>query len=117
MGAETRLEEKLLHTKMNIADFKKEQFDKQRADSDAKMKQIDAAIEAKELVILQKRLEEHYGLMMNFIRTRAEPTIFYLPAKHIPETEAMLKETRSAIRRKISSLKITLQPLHADEDE
>merc|ERR1712176_625721 len=81
------------------------------------MSQLDRAIEAKELVLLRKRLEDHYKLMMNFIRTKAEPTIFYLPAKHIKITEAMLEDTRSAIKRKIASLKIELQPAPDDDDE
>merc|ERR1712217_194934 len=59
----------------------------------------------------------HYGLMMNFIRTKSEPTIFYLPAKHIKTTEAMLEDTRAAIKRKIGSLKYELQPEEPEDDE
>merc|ERR1712151_868595 len=69
----------------------------------------------KELVLLQKRLEGHYGLMMNFIRTKSEPTIFYLPAKHIKATTTLLEDTRTAIKRKIGSLKYELQPEEDDE--
>merc|ERR1712056_37102 len=82
-----------------------------------KMSQLDKAIEAKELVLLRKRLEDHYKLMMNFIRTKSEPTIFYLPAKHIKTTEAMLQDTRAAIKRKIGSLKYELQPEEPEDDE
>merc|ERR1712137_1421636 len=49
--------------------------------------------------------------MMNFIRTKAEPTIFYLPAKHTKDTDHVLEETRAAIKHKIASLKVQLQPL------
>jgi len=62
-----------------------------------------------EMLRLQRRLESHYSLMMNFIRTKAEPTIFYLPAKHIKETEQALEETRAAIKHKIASLKEVLE--------
>merc|ERR1712050_619810 len=62
-----------------------------------------------ELLLLQKRLEGHYSLMMNYIRTKAEPTIFYLPAKQTKETEFALEETRAAIKHKIASLKVQLQ--------
>merc|ERR1719215_1043001 len=72
---------------------------------------IEKTIEEKELLLLQSRLEMHYSLMMNFIRTKASPTIFYLPAKHTKATEAALEETRKAIRRKIASLKVQLQTL------
>lgn len=64
-----------------------------------------------EILLLQRRLEGHYSLMMNFIRTKAEPTIFYLPAKHTKDTDHVLEETRTAIKHKIASLKVQLQPL------
>jgi len=63
----------------------------------------------KEMVQLQRRLEAHYGLMKHFIRTRAEPTIFYLPVKHTPKTKRFLEETKAAIQQKIVSLKSHLQ--------
>merc|ERR1719436_907959 len=52
--------------------------------------------------------------MLNFIRTKTEPTIFYLPAKHTRDTEQMLKETRAAIKQKIASLKLQLQPMNSE---
>lgn len=70
---------------------------------------IDRAIQEKEMLLLQQRLEGHYMHMKNFIRTQVEPTIFYLPAKHTPETERFLEETRVAIEQKIRSLKTHLQ--------
>lgn len=71
---------------------------------------------AKEMKALQGRLEVHYSSMKNYIRTRAEPTIFWLPAKHNSRTKAELEETRSAISQKIASLKVHLQATAADED-
>jgi len=73
--------------------------------------------EAKEMQNLQKRLEFHYSSMKNFIRTRAEPTIFYLPKKHNSESKRQLEETRTAIGQKISSLKVHLQSTAASDDE
>jgi len=67
------------------------------------------ASEKKELAQLRKNLETHYSCMTNFIRTKAEPTIFYLPVKHTPDTESKLEETRGALRHKISSLKAQLR--------
>mmetsp|Transcript_6529 Transcript_6529/g.16251 ORF Transcript_6529/g.16251 Transcript_6529/m.16251 type:complete len:156 (-) Transcript_6529:167-634(-) len=58
-----------------------------------------------EMLSLQQRLEGHYSDMKNFIRTRAEPTIFYLPKKHTSKTEKSLAETRTAIEQKIRALK------------
>eukprot|EP00435_Cladocopium_sp_Y103_P050077 s2663_g15.t1 len=53
---------------------------------------------------LELRLAEHYSHMMNFIRTRGEPILFYLPAKHNAETQKCLEETQRTIRRKIEML-------------
>merc|ERR1712232_971778 len=64
----------------------------------------------KEMVELRRRLEAHYALMKNFIRTRSEPTIFYLPAKHTAMTQEYLEETHVAIQQKIASLKAHLHP-------
>merc|ERR1719409_913108 len=75
------------------------------------MVSIEKQIAEKELLLLQRRLESHYSLMMKFIRTQAEPTIFFLPTKHNKETEAKLEDTRGAIKKKIASLKTHLQPL------
>lgn len=74
-----------------------------------------AKAQAVEMKALQRRLETHYSSMKNFIRTRAEPTIFYLPAKHNSETRKQLEETRSAIGHKISSLKVHLQSVGVEE--
>jgi len=74
-----------------------------------------AKAQAKEMKALQRRLEAHYSSMKNYIRTRAEPTIFYLPAKHNSETRKQLEETRSAINHKITSLKVHLQAADAED--
>lgn len=87
------------------------------AESKRQREEEDAKAEAKEMQSLQRRLEAHYGSMKNFIRTRAEPTIFYLPAKHNSESKRELEETRAAISQKIASLKVHLQTVPADDDE
>jgi len=76
----------------------------------------DSSTQEKEMQLLQRRLEGHYAHMKNFIRTQAEPTIFYLPARHTPTTQRYLEETRLAIEQKIRSLKVHLQCTGADED-
>jgi len=109
--AQERIQEKLSLSKMNIKEFRKSQFEQRKKEEEAKVAQIEKNIEEMELLLLQKRLEGHYSLMMNFIRTKAEPTIFYLPAKHTKDTELALEETRAAIKHKTASLKVQLQPV------
>ncbi|CAK9010519.1 unnamed protein product [Durusdinium trenchii] len=65
---------------------------------------------------LELRLAEHYGNMMNFIRTRAEPILFYLPAHHTPETQKCLEETQETINRKIQVLATHFQTGGAQAD-
>merc|ERR1712187_28926 len=96
LKAQERTEERLQKEKLNIQEIRKQQFEQQKKDEELKMSMIEKQIEEKELLLLQRRLERHYSLMMNFIRTQAEPTIFFLPAKHNKETEGKLEETRAA---------------------
>ena len=65
---------------------------------------------------LELRLAEHYSHMMNFIRTRGEPILFYLPAKHNAETQKCLEETQRTIRRKIEMLPTHLRGAGDEED-
>jgi len=112
--AHQRIEQKLSQTKMTGLEMRRQQFELQKREEESRAAAIDKKIEEKELLLLQKQLEAHYSRMMNFIRTKAEPTIFFLPAKHTSETERMLEETREAIRHKVASLRVELKPLNPD---
>jgi len=109
MAALAKVDEKVNLTKMNIKEFRKGQFSTNMVEEKAKLVEIEKMIGEKEKLLLQRRLEQHYGLMMNFIRTKAQPTIFFMPAKHTRDSEKQLEETRAAIKHKISSLKVQLQ--------
>lgn len=41
---------------------------------------------------------QHFG---NYIQTKTKPQLFYLPAKHTPETEKKLQETKDKFRCKM----------------
>lgn len=109
-----KVEAKVNMNRMNIKEFRRGQFAQQMKEEEVKAKELDKMIAEKELLLLQRRLESHYGLMMNFIRTKAQPTIFFLPAKHTRDTEKQLEETRAAIKAKIASLKVQLQQVEED---
>lgn len=113
--AMARTEEKISVSKMNIKEFRKEKFDQMMKEEEEKCTAIEKAIEEKEGLLLQRRLESHYGSMLNFIRTKTEPTIFFLPAKHVKETEKALEETRVAIKHKLASLKAQCKPEDSEE--
>jgi len=111
-----RVEEKVNMNRMNIKTFRSSQYAKQIEEEQTKISEIDQQIAEKELLLLQRRLESHYSVMMNFIRTKAQPTIFFMPAKHTRDTEKQLEDTRTAIKHKISSLKVQLHKTEDDVD-
>lgn len=78
---------------------------------------VDQARVEREMAMLQHRLEAHYSLMKNYIRTRTEPTIFYLPVRHTKETKQALQETREAIESKVASLRAHLRAEDDGEEE
>jgi len=110
-----RVEEKVNLSRMNIKEFRKGHFEQQMKEDQEKVAEIEKQLAAKEVLLLQRVLESHYSNMMNYIRTKAQPTIFFLPAKHTKDTEKQLEETRSAIKNKIASIKVQLQ--QEDEEE
>jgi len=78
----------------------------------AEQRQRDEALrrlQAREMQFLNQRLNKHYNHMRNFIRTKSEPTIFFLPKKHNPVTLQLLQDTRDDIDRKLEILKEDLQ--------
>eukprot|EP00927_Polykrikos_kofoidii_P075506 TRINITY_DN7174_c0_g1_i2.p1 TRINITY_DN7174_c0_g1~~TRINITY_DN7174_c0_g1_i2.p1 ORF type:complete len:504 (-),score=89.73 TRINITY_DN7174_c0_g1_i2:177-1688(-) len=89
---------------------REELFHRQK-EAEARSQELEKKIYQKEMSLLQHRLEAHYSLMKNFIRTRSEPTIFYLPVKHTPKTERYLEESKAAIDQKILSLRTHLQTM------
>ncbi|CAK9050382.1 Hypothetical protein (Fragment) [Durusdinium trenchii] len=102
----SRVEEKVNLSRMNIKEFRKGEFEKQLVEEQAKVAEIEKQLEEKEVLLLQRRLENHYSLMMNFIRTEVQPPIFFLPAKHTRDTEKMLDATRAGIKKKIATLRM-----------
>ncbi|CAJ1361704.1 unnamed protein product [Effrenium voratum] len=101
----SRVEEKVNLSKMNIKEFRKGHFEKQLVEEQAKVAEIEKQLEEKEVLLLQRRLENHYSIMMNFIRTEVHPPIFFLPSKHTRDTEKQLEATRASIKTKIAELR------------
>lgn len=62
------------------------------------------AEEEAELKDMYTRLAKHYECMGHFIRTKVEPTIFYIPAQHNSKTRKLLAETQEAISGKVRGL-------------
>mmetsp|Transcript_60248 Transcript_60248/g.111711 ORF Transcript_60248/g.111711 Transcript_60248/m.111711 type:complete len:311 (-) Transcript_60248:115-1047(-) len=99
-----------------MQDVKRKELEEAKERATEKISEVVKQINDKELVLLQHKLEHHYSLMGNFIKTKTSPTIFYMPAKQTEETERLLEDTRAAIDNKISALQVpgALAPLPAD---
>lgn len=107
--AMSRVEQKVNVSRMNIKSLRKDEFEKQLVDEQAKVAEIEKQLEAKEVLLLQRQLEHHYSLMMNFICTEVHPPIFFLPAKHTRDTEKQLDKTRAGIKKKIATLRLNFR--------
>eukprot|EP00434_Breviolum_minutum_P009010 symbB.v1.2.007934.t1/scaffold495.1/size259991/18 len=105
----SRVEEKVNVSRLNIKEFRKGEFEKQLVEEQAKVAEIEKQLEAKEVLLLQRRLENHYSLMMNYICTEVHPPIFFLPAKHTRDTEKQLDNTRAGIKKKIATLRLSFR--------
>jgi len=116
-AVQDRVEEKLQLSKLNIKEFRKSQFEAQKKEEEIKASALEKEIEDKVQQLLQRDLESYYSTMKNFIRTKAEPPIFYLPAVHTKETEHALEENRASIKHKIASLRVQLPLLTQDDGE
>jgi hypothetical protein len=66
--------------------------------------------------VLLKRLAKHYQCMGNFIRTKVEPTIFYLPAHHTSRTRKLLEESKDAIAQKVKGLEAQAAAVGRERD-
>lgn len=106
--AEEKSALKVVDDKSRAQETRAESIKERQEEERAKATKLEKDIAEKELLLLHRNLEKHYATMMNFIRTNAEPTIFFLPAKHNKETESKLKDTGKAIKHKISSLKVQI---------
>lgn len=112
---EKRMEELAKNQRDRVGELREQKIREQEEELErAKEKRRDALDRRRDAQDLRKRLENHYGRMRHFIRTRAEPTIFYLPAKQTNLTTELLDDTRQAIDSKIDSLKETIKESEED---
>ncbi|KAF4684523.1 hypothetical protein FOZ60_007737 [Perkinsus olseni] len=68
------------------------------------MEQVLKEMEAKKIELLKIRLQSHYKQMTGFIRTNAQPSVFYLPKHHNSESKELLEQTKQQIEQKIASI-------------
>jgi len=101
---EERVDQKLKYERKNLAELRRRELKEKKQNDVKRIREVQREITAKELELLKLNLENHYTRMMNFIRTRSEPTLFWLPSVHCDQSRALQEETRAAIEHKIESL-------------
>jgi len=99
-----RVDQKLKFERRNLAELRRRELKEKKQNDVKRIREVQREITVKELELLKLNLETHYTRMTNFIRTRAEPTLFWLPAIHCEESRTVQEETRAAIEHKIESL-------------
>ncbi|CEL95988.1 unnamed protein product [Vitrella brassicaformis CCMP3155] len=109
MARHRMLEEKAVakaHTQeLTLKENARKEAEDRRASDQQRLSELARELHKKELELRNEKLSIHFSKMRNFIKTRAQPTIFYLPAKHNGVTERLLTDTKMAIERKLEALK------------
>eukprot|EP00914_Ancora_sagittata_P003094 GHVO01006432.1.p1 GENE.GHVO01006432.1~~GHVO01006432.1.p1 ORF type:complete len:104 (-),score=14.82 GHVO01006432.1:267-554(-) len=90
---------------------------KKKKDDVERCRRVEREITLKETQLLRLNLETHYKRMAQFIRTRAEPTIFWMPAEHNERTQLLQDETAAQIESKIKHLVTHLPEATVEEKE
>ncbi|KAJ6309094.1 hypothetical protein OIU76_018646 [Salix suchowensis] len=89
-----RAEQKAREESERLRQQEREQIAEQRKKDLTLRARIAAKAEEKKLELLFLRWSEHHKKLSNFIRTKAEPLIYYLPKKPLEKDAAVLDQQR-----------------------
>jgi len=101
MEIDKRLEQTKVEDRERMFQHKHEMFEKRREEEIEIKKQR----RAKAIEFDANEKEAHFRRLQRFIQTQAKPPLFYLPAKHTPETEKLLDESSKSIEALIEKLR------------
>jgi len=68
-------------------------------------------------VEIHQEWERSHQHLSNYIQTKTKPNLFYLPAKHTPETEKRLQETKDKYRLIVAEKRAKVQKELSEIDE
>lgn len=85
-----------------------------RREKQAQIRRIEHKLLRVEIHQDWERSHQHLG---NFIQTKTKPHIFYLPAKHYPESEKRLQETKDKYRLIVAEKRAKVQKELSEIDE
>eukprot|EP01053_Blabericola_migrator_P008485 Blabericola_migrator_1__8484@NODE_4423_length_1168_cov_164_445958_g2735_i0_p1_GENE_NODE_4423_length_1168_cov_164_445958_g2735_i0NODE_4423_length_1168_cov_164_445958_g2735_i0_p1_ORF_typecomplete_len304_score74_45Pinin_SDK_memA/PF04696_13/1_8e04Pinin_SDK_memA/PF04696_13/2_6e17GIT_CC/PF16559_5/1_8e03GIT_CC/PF16559_5/1_9GIT_CC/PF16559_5/5Hamartin/PF04388_12/1_6RSB_motif/PF16294_5/1_8e04RSB_motif/PF16294_5/3_3e03RSB_motif/PF16294_5/3_4_NODE_4423_length_1168_cov_164_445958_g2735_i01511062 len=110
-----RVQEKLEKGKAALTVARLQTLKETEAALKEKLRHIQWEISCRETLSLRYQLELHYTHMQGFIKTAAEPTLFWIPRVHNKESRLLQQETGAQIEKKIRSLQEQLKPLTYEE--
>lgn len=110
-----RVEEKLEREKTALAEARVQTLKETEAALREKLRRVQWELSCRETLCLRYQLEIHYTIMQGFIKTTAEPTLFWVPRVHNEETRNLQKETAAQIEKKIKSLHEQLRAVPYEE--
>eukprot|EP01056_Protomagalhaensia_sp_Gyna25_P005775 Protomagalhaensia_sp_Gyna_25__5774@NODE_842_length_2521_cov_412_135375_g664_i0_p1_GENE_NODE_842_length_2521_cov_412_135375_g664_i0NODE_842_length_2521_cov_412_135375_g664_i0_p1_ORF_typecomplete_len379_score81_49Pinin_SDK_memA/PF04696_13/1_8e03Pinin_SDK_memA/PF04696_13/1_2e16YlqD/PF11068_8/70YlqD/PF11068_8/0_14LIN52/PF10044_9/42LIN52/PF10044_9/1_6GIT_CC/PF16559_5/2_3GIT_CC/PF16559_5/10DUF5398/PF17376_2/14DUF5398/PF17376_2/67Exonuc_VII_L/PF02601_15/1e03Exonuc_VII_L/PF02601_15/0_049_NODE_842_length len=110
-----RVEEKLEKEKTALAVARLQSLKEQESSLQEKLRHIQWELSCRETLCLRYELELHYTMIQGFIKTAAEPTLFWMPRMHNRVTRVLQQETAAQIEKKIRSLQEQLKPLSFEE--
>eukprot|EP01055_Gregarina_sp_Pseudo9_P003580 Gregarina_sp_Pseudo_9__3579@NODE_373_length_3017_cov_31_577233_g352_i0_p2_GENE_NODE_373_length_3017_cov_31_577233_g352_i0NODE_373_length_3017_cov_31_577233_g352_i0_p2_ORF_typecomplete_len295_score62_32Pinin_SDK_memA/PF04696_13/5_7e02Pinin_SDK_memA/PF04696_13/2_8e03Pinin_SDK_memA/PF04696_13/2_2e17GIT_CC/PF16559_5/1_3e02GIT_CC/PF16559_5/0_00064GIT_CC/PF16559_5/2_8e02Prp19/PF08606_11/4_2e02Prp19/PF08606_11/0_15MAM1/PF10434_9/0_22PG_binding_2/PF08823_11/3_1PG_binding_2/PF08823_11/69Hamartin/PF04388_ len=113
--AARRVQEKLEREKTAQAEARIQTLKATEASLKEKLRRLQWEISCRETLCLRCQLEIHYTIMQGFIKTTAEPTLFWVPRVHNEETRNLQQETAAQIEKKIRSLHEQLRTVPYEE--
>ncbi|CAG2176293.1 unnamed protein product, partial [Oppiella nova] len=85
-----------------------------RREKEAQIRRIEHKMQRVEIHQEWERSHQH---LSNYIQTKTKPNLFYLPAKHTPETEKRLQETKDKYRLIVAEKRAKVQKELSEIDE
>lgn len=101
---EEEVEEKLSQVSRELAEARRQEYLSQKEQDRELVRSLRQQIAEKDAELLKAKLKSHYAHMAAFVRTRHEPSIFWMPSKHNSVTRELQETTALEIQAKLRML-------------
>jgi len=108
-----KLEEAEKKEKEELSLQRRELFTERRA----KQAELNALQRKVDMAELQEEWDKHGEKLSHFIMTKANPPIFYLPAKHNDKTQKLLEESTRSVKRAMAKRRAEIEEEQELEEE
>lgn len=108
-----KLEEAEKKEKEELSSQRRELFTERRA-KQAELRLLQRKVDMAEL---QEEWDKHGEKLSHFIMTKANPPIFYMPAKHSDKTQKLLEESTRSVKRAMAKRRAEIEEEQEQEEE